>query len=124
MPFAPAVLEEEASAWFNFDGIKDLYPFEYMTMTCRVRSEIQGLIPAVVHIDGTARPQIVKRNQTPIYWEVLNEFKNITGIPLVINTSFNVHEEPINYDLTDSISALKRNSLDMIFTELGCFQDL
>ncbi len=124
MPFAPAVLEEEASAWFNFDGIKDLYSFEYMTMTCRVHSQIQGLIPAVVHIDGTARPQIVKRNKTPIYWEVIKEFSNITGIPLVINTSFNVHEEPINYNLTDSISALKRKSVDMIFTELGCFEDL
>jgi len=122
MPFAPAVLEEEAANWFDFDRIKDLYPFEYMTMTCRVRSEIQKLIPAVVHLDGTARPQSVNHRKTPIYWNVLNEFKNLTGVPVVINTSFNVHEEPINNNLNDSISALQRNSVDMIFTELGCFQ--
>lgn len=124
MPFAPAVLEEETAAWFDFDRIKDLYPFDYMTMTCHVRSKIQSLIPAVVHIDGTARPQIVKRKKTPLYWEILNEFRNITGIPIVINTSFNVHEEPINYDLNDSISALKRKSVDMIFTESGCLEEL
>jgi carbamoyltransferase len=123
MPFAPAILEEEATSWFNFDKIKDRFPFEYMTMTCSVLPEKRSLIPAVVHIDGTARPQIVKRNLTPLYWESINEFRKITNIPVVINTSFNVHEEPINCSLSDSISALKRKSVDIIFTEKGCFQE-
>ena len=123
MPFAPAILEEEATSWFNFDKIKDRFPFEYMTMTCSVLPEKRSLIPAVVHVDGTARPQIVKRNLTPLYWESIDEFRKITNIPVVINTSFNVHEEPINCSLSDSISALKRKSVDIIFTEKGCFQE-
>jgi carbamoyltransferase len=122
MPFAPAVLEEEATSWFNFDKIKDKFPFEYMTMTCSVLPQKRFLIPAVVHTDGTARPQLVNRNRTPVYWEAINEFKKITNIPIVINTSFNVHEEPINYTLSDSISALKRKSVDIIFTENGSFK--
>jgi carbamoyltransferase len=121
MPFAPAILEEQATSWFNFDKIKDRFPFEYMTMTVSVLPEKRSLIPAVVHVDGTARPQIVKRNLTPLYWECIDEFRKITNIPVVINTSFNVHEEPINFSLSDSISALKRKSVDVIFTEKGCF---
>jgi carbamoyltransferase len=123
MPFAPAILEEHATSWFNFDKIKDRFPFEYMTMTVSVLPEKRSLIPAVVHVDGTARPQIVKRNLTPLYWESIDEFRKITNIPVVINTSFNVHEEPINCSLSDSISALKRKSVDIIFTEKGCFQE-
>jgi carbamoyltransferase len=123
MPFAPAVKEENAASWFDFDKIKDLFPFEYMTMTCRVRPEKQTYIPAVVHVDGTARPQIVRQRSNPLYWAIINEFQKITNIPVVINTSFNVHEEPINAKLEDSISALKRRSVDIIFTENGCFQE-
>ena len=123
MPFAPAILEEEATSWFNFDKIKDRFPFEYMTMTCSVLPEKRSLIPAVVHVDGTARPQIVKKNLSPLYWEIIEEFRKITNIPVVINTSFNVHEEPINCSLNDSISALKRKSVDIVFTEKGCFQE-
>ena len=84
-------------------------------MTCEVREQFQDDIPAVTHIDGTARPQLVTESQNKFIYNLLKKFKEKTGIGILVNTSLNIHEEPINYGLTDSIKALENNAIDVIY---------
>lgn len=88
-PFAPAVLEEQAAEFFEIDQ-RD--PF--MTMAPRVRLDKTRLIPAAVHVDGTARIQTVDRTSNPRFYGVIEEFAALTSIPVILNTSFN-RQEPI-----------------------------
>jgi carbamoyltransferase len=117
MPFAPVCKFEDASTLFHIDKFKDLTSFQYMTMTCGVRENWIERIPAVVHVDKTARPQILPENDSSFASEILSEFKSLTGIPCLINTSFNVHEEPIVRTLDDGIRALQSRAVDWIATE-------
>ena len=117
MPFAPVCKFEDASTLFHIDNFKDLTSFQYMTMTCGVRENWIERIPAVVHVDKTARPQILPENDSSFASEILTEFKSQTGIPCLINTSFNVHEEPIVRTLDDGIRALQTRAVDWIATE-------
>jgi len=117
MPFAPVCKFEDASALFHIDNFKDLTSFQYMTMTCGVKENWIERIPAVVHVDKTARPQILPENDSSFSSEILSEFKSLTGIPCLINTSFNVHEEPIVRTLDDGIRALQSRAVDWIATE-------
>lgn len=115
MPFAPMVAEERFSTYFVSEN-GTLEPFKYMTMTCNVREEYRDLIPAITHVDGTARPQIVSRSSNPICHQILLEFEKLTGLAVLVNTSLNVHEEPINYSIRDSLEALRRGAMDYIYT--------
>lgn len=117
MPFAPVCKFEDASTLFHIDNFKDLTSFQYMTMTCGVKENWIERIPAVVHVDKTARPQILPENDSSFASEILTEFKSQTGIPCLINTSFNVHEEPIVRTLDDGIRALQTRAVDWIATE-------
>jgi carbamoyltransferase len=114
MPFAPSVCEENFSEWFMTQN-QTLQPFEFMTMTCDVLENKRDLVPAVVHVDGTARPQIVSRKSNLYFYNVLVEFRRQTGIPILVNTSFNIHEEPIIRDVDSAISALLRGAIDDLF---------
>ena len=87
-PFAPSILEEHVSEYFDIDRSSP-----YMLMVTHVKKPDQ--IPAVTHVDGTGRLQTVHRNANPIYYDLINEFYKITGVPVVINTSMNVMGEPI-----------------------------
>jgi len=87
-PFAPSILEEYVSEYFDIDRSSP-----YMLMVTRVKKPDK--IPAVTHVDGTCRLQTVNRNANPIYYDLINEFYKITGVPVVINTSMNVMGEPI-----------------------------
>jgi carbamoyltransferase len=88
-PFAPSVLEEAAADYFETGALS---PF--MSMTYRVKPEKRRIIPAVVHVDGTGRLQTVNRQRHPLYWHLIKEFERLTGIPVLLNTSFN-EDEPI-----------------------------
>ena len=90
-PFAPAVLMEDASKYFKFS--EDPIPF--MTVVVPVREEKKKEIPSVTHVDGTARVQTVSKENNLPFWKLISEFRNITGTPVVINTSFNVMGEPL-----------------------------
>ena len=72
------------------------------------------LIPAVVHVDGTARPQLVRADRNPLYHALIERYSEISGIPLVLNTSFNVHEEPIVCAPTEGIRALREDRIDAL----------
>ena len=84
-------------------------------MTCNVNKEVEALIPAVVHVDGTARPQITNVDINPYLYEILGEFHKLTGIPLLVNTSLNVHEEPINCSISDTVKAVKSGNIDVAY---------
>lgn len=113
MPFAPSVLDRAAPKLYkNFE--KGKYTSEFMTITFDVDPIAQKMAPAVCHIDGTARPQIVTKRQNPSYYSIIEEFEKLTGIPLVVNTSFNMHEEPIVNTPEDAVRAFLLGSVDYL----------
>ena len=116
MPFAPVVLDSHARDVFDITaGNADTARF--MTITCGVRPEWHARIPAVVHIDGSARPQIISRGDNPLYYDVLSRFHAQTGLPVLVNTSFNVHEEPIVDTPDQALKSLVEGRIDYILTE-------
>lgn len=110
-PFAPSILAEKVSEWFEIN-----YPEPFMIKTYRWRREKQNLVPAVVHKDGTGRLQTVEEEANPRYWRLIKEFENITGIPIVLNTSFN-ENEPIVNTPEDAINCFLRTKMDVLVLE-------
>ncbi len=93
-PFAPAIAEEAASKIFEIDG-GDEWSHAHMLFVIQVRKEFQAQLPAITHVDGSARVQSVSKDANPRFWSVLNEFGKLSGIPILLNTSFNVRGQPI-----------------------------
>ena len=120
MPFAPVVAEEDARQVFEVSDV-NAYACRFMTITCATRPEWAARIPAVVHVDGTARPQIIRRADNPLYYDLLAEFKARTGLPAAVNTSFNVHEEPIINTPEEAARALVDDRVDYLVTEDGVY---
>ena len=95
-PFAPSVIEEEASRFFDFDSLDSSVDPEYfMLSVCRVREKYSKSLPAITHVDGTARVQLVSRVTNPLYYRLIKQFGQLHGIPILLNTSFNLRGEPI-----------------------------
>lgn len=113
MPFAPVARSEDAEKYFLLPNI-DPIPFRYMTMTCKVTDHCREVAPATVHIDGTARPQLVDRSLNPEYYDILTAYGNLTGEAILVNTSFNMHEEPIVCSPNDAMRAFKASGLDFL----------
>lgn len=121
MPFAPYVLKEDARDVFDItDG--NSYACRFMTITVQVKEHWRKKIPSVVHIDNTARPQIVEKEDNPLYYSILSEFKKKTGLPVLVNTSFNAHEEPIINTPEECLRALVDKRVDFIVTQNAIFQ--
>jgi carbamoyltransferase len=87
-----------------------------MLLVMPVVAERRHEIPAVVHVDGTARPQTVSRSESPLYWELIHEFGALTGVPVVLNTSFNI-QEPIVCTPEEAVSTFLRSSVDHLVLE-------
>jgi len=120
MPFAPVVRDARVDEVFNLP--KSLhYAARYMTVTCNVKPQWRDRIPAVVHVDGTARPQVIRRADNPTYYDILQRFEEISGLPCAINTSFNTHEEPIINRPEEAMRALDQGRIDLLVTETGIF---
>lgn len=113
MPFAPSALDEHADAVFS-NVAKSRHTARFMTITYDVRPEWRARIPAVVHVDGTARPQLVTRETNPLYHRLISAYHRRSGIPLVLNTSFNVHEEPIVCAPREAIRAFVEKRVDCL----------
>lgn len=113
MPFAPFVCDDDAGNVFDIDD-SNRYACRFMTITTNVKREWRDKIAAVVHVDGTARPQIIYREDNPLYYDVLKEFKAVTGLPVLVNTSFNAHEEPIINRPEEAVIALLDNRVDFL----------
>jgi carbamoyltransferase len=120
MPFAPVVTAEDAETVFDLGPVKRRAA-SFMTITCGVRDSWRGRIPAVVHVDGTARPQVIERAQNPLYYDILAAYKALSGVPVLINTSFNVHEEPIINAPSECARALAEGRVDFVATERGVY---
>lgn len=108
-PLAPAVLFEHQGEYFDYEGFTP-----HMTKTCNVLKEQQEQLKAITHVDGTARVQSVTRKYNKRFYEIINEFYKIAGIPVVINTSFNVKGEPIVCTPKDAIRSSKEMNLDYL----------
>ena len=113
MPFAPVTLAEFADRCYeNLDGAR--YSSQFMTITLNCTGWMRNHSPAVVHVDGTARPQIIEKSSNPRYYKILHEYFKLTGIPSLINTSFNLHEEPIVCSPSDALRAFQEGGLDYL----------
>ena len=120
MPFAPYVLEEDAARVFEITDV-NRYAAHFMTITCGVKPEWRARIPAVVHVDGTARPQIVRGDENPLFAAILRRFRDQTELPVLINTSFNVHEEPIVNRPEECLQALSDGRVDFVVTQQAVY---
>lgn len=108
-PFAPAVLLEKEDEYFDLN-----YESPFMLLVANVKEEKKREIPAVTHIDGTARVQTVKREKSPLFYDLIREFYNLTGVPAVINTSFNVRGEPIVCSPREAYNCFLRTGMDCL----------
>lgn len=113
MPFAPVTLEQYADkCYHNLKGAE--YPARFMTITFQCTPYMKRTSPAVVHVDGTARPQIIRKKDNPSYYEILSQYHKITGIPSLVNTSYNMHEEPIVCSPTDAVRSFLNSGIDYL----------
>jgi len=113
MPFAPATLfEHRHECYQHIDGGE--YAAQFMTVTFDCTEQMKTDSPAAVHVDGTARPQLVTALSNPSFYKIIKEYHRLTGIPSVINTSFNMHEEPIVCTPDDAIRAFLQGNLDYL----------
>lgn len=116
MPFAPAVLMERAPDCFQRLPGRE-YTSHFMNITFDCTDYFRKACPASVHIDGTARPQLVDEGANKSFYRILQEYQKLTGIPALINTSFNMHEEPIVCSPDDAIRAFQLGHLDVLAIE-------
>jgi carbamoyltransferase len=107
-PFAPSVLLDKCSEWFDHEGDSP-----YMLLVAQVK-EGKRVIPSVTHVDNSARIQTVTREESPLYYDLIAEFGRITGVPVVINTSFNVRGEPIVCTPRDAYLCFMRTNMDYL----------
>ncbi|MDP6156992.1 MAG: carbamoyltransferase C-terminal domain-containing protein [Candidatus Thermoplasmatota archaeon] len=108
-PYCPSVLEKHVTEYFDNSA-----PAPFMTLSFDVNPELRETIQAVVHVDGTSRPQTVNRNTNERFWFLLRKFHEITGVPMVLNTSFNVRGEPIVNRPEEAISCFLKTGLDCL----------
>jgi len=108
MPFAPVVPAKFADVFFDFSNKRIKYTSNFMTIVTDTNKEVREKVPAIVHVDNSARPQIIERETNPLYYDIIIEYGKITGINCLINTSFNLHEEPIVESPEDAIKWLSQ----------------
>jgi carbamoyltransferase len=109
-PFAPSVLEEDVGDYFECSA-----PSPYMILVYGVRPEKRSIVPAITHVDGTGRVQTVSRQANPRYWGLINEFRRLTGVPVILNTSFNVRGQPIVCSPQDALETFLATQMDALF---------
>ena len=107
-PFAPSIIEERTGEWFEND-----YPSPFMLMAYPVLAEKRRQIPAPTHVDGTGRLQTVSRVVNPLFWELINAFDELTGVPVLLNTSFN-ENEPIVNSPQEAVDCFLRTRMDVL----------
>lgn len=111
-PFAPSVLSDRAQELFELDNFKEHYPLRFMPYTLPVKRK--DSIPAVTHIDGSSRIQIIDEQTNPLYHRLIERFYQKTGIAAVLNTSFNLKGEPIVNSPEDAFNAFSRSEMDIL----------
>ncbi len=116
MPFAPIGRMEDAdNCYLHIDRVR--HAAEFMTVTVNCTDSLKKLCPAVVHVDGTARPQLVTEECNPLIYQILTKYQEITSRPVLVNTSFNIHEEPIVCSPEDALKGFFEAALDHLYLE-------
>jgi carbamoyltransferase len=113
MPFAPAALAEDAGLYFR-DVDRARHAAEFMTITFDCTDRMKEDCPAAVHVDGTARPQLVRADVNASFHRILTEYKRLSGKSAIVNTSFNMHEEPIVYSPRDAVRGFLDSKIDYL----------
>lgn len=108
-PFAPSVLAEHASDWFE-----DYHPNPFMLLVQPVKAGREDQVPSITHVDGTARLQTVTREANPLYYSLIDAFHDLTGVPMVLNTSFNVRGEPMVHRPSEAIDDFLNSEMDAV----------
>ncbi|HWQ18496.1 MAG TPA: carbamoyltransferase N-terminal domain-containing protein [Methanotrichaceae archaeon] len=116
-PFAPSVMYEDAETLFEIP--RDDYPSRFMLYVCPVRQDVRdkGMLPAITHVDGSARPQVVIPDLSPRYHETLERFKELTGVGCFLNTSFNLSGEPIVNTPQNAYGSFSKSMMDTLVLE-------
>ena len=109
-PFAPSVLDERGSEYFE-----GYYPNPFMLLVLPIKHEKLAVIPAVTHVDGTGRLQSVDRRGNPVFHRLIQEFERRTGVPVVLNTSFNLRGEPIVHRPEEALADYVNTGMDALF---------
>jgi carbamoyltransferase len=113
-PFAPSVLAECAEKYFELPQATSHYPARYMLYVVPVRPSQQSTLPAITHVDGTGRLQTVFRDQSPRYYKLIERFGQATGVPVILNTSFNLRGEPIVTTPANAFNTFSKSEMDCL----------
>ena len=116
-PFAPSILADKAQQYFDLTSTEDNYPARFMLLVAPALEESLDRIPAVIHVDGSSRPQVVHEDTAPRYYRLIKAFEVATGFPLLLNTSFNLKGEPIVSTPDDAVRTFQRSGLDTLVME-------
>jgi len=116
-PFAPSVLAERAEEYFDLSGAMGHYPARYMQYVVPVKECKRTVVPAITHVDGTGRLQTVFREQSPRYYKLIEQFGQATGVPLILNTSFNLKGEPIVNTPANAFNTFSKSEMDALVLE-------
>ena len=116
-PFAPSVLEERANDFFDFPNAAEWWPGRFMLYVAPVREEKRDVLPAITHEDGSGRLQTVYKETNPGYHRMIERFGELTGVPVVMNTSFNLKGEPIVEHPSHAFNTFSLSGMDLLFLE-------
>jgi len=116
-PFAPSVLAEYAEDFFELPGARAHWPSRFMLYVIPVKKDKKATVPAITHVDGTSRPQLVYREYSPRYWKLIDRFREKTSIPMLLNTSFNLRGEPIVNSPENAINTFLKSEMDLLILE-------
>lgn len=113
-PFAPSILLEYVDEYFEYPKGIDM---SYMLYLARAKANTMKIAPAIVHVDGTARIQTVSYDMNPLYWKLISTFNHQTGVPMVLNTSFNMKGEPIVATVEDALRCFGAAYIDVLYMQ-------
>ena len=117
-PFAPSILIEYSEEYFKLkSSSKDYFQYRDMLVAATAKKNVKNKIPAVVHVDNTVRPQIVSRSSNQLFYELIKEFYNLSSVPLLLNTSFNVRGEPIINSPEEALRCFYSSGIDILVIE-------
>ena len=116
-PFAPSVLAQCAEKYFELPNACQHYPARYMLYVVPVKTAAHSTLPAITHVDGTGRLQTVFKEQSPLYYHLIERFGQATGVPVVLNTSFNLRGEPIVNTPANAFNTFSKSEMDALVLE-------
>lgn len=113
-PFAPSILVDRAAEYFDLDDAEKHYPARFMLYVTNVNEDKREVLPAITHVDGTGRLQTVRKDTNPKYYNLIKTFGDATGVPVLLNTSFNLKGEPVVNTPAEAFSSFNASGMDLL----------